>query len=67
MTDFIVMSALGQLLYAAVTGLQITTILLLIRACTTPTESLKELRCLKCNYHLKGLSEPRCPECGWQI
>jgi hypothetical protein len=25
------------------------------------------LRCLKCGYILKGISEPRCPECGERI
>lgn len=25
------------------------------------------LHCLKCGYTLKGLSEPRCPECGERI
>lgn len=25
------------------------------------------IKCLKCGYILKGLKEPRCPECGWQI
>ena len=25
------------------------------------------LHCLNCNYILKGLSEPRCPECGERI
>ena len=25
------------------------------------------LHCLKCGYILKGLSEPRCPECGQRI
>ncbi len=25
------------------------------------------LHCLKCGYVLKGLSEPRCPECGERI
>jgi hypothetical protein len=25
------------------------------------------LHCLKCGYILKGLSEPRCPECGERI
>jgi len=24
----------------------------------------KETRCRKCQYILRGLSEPRCPECG---
>lgn len=27
----------------------------------------EHLRCLKCGYILKGLSEPRCPECGQAI
>ena len=26
-----------------------------------------ETRCRKCKYILKGLSEPRCPECGEPI
>lgn len=26
-----------------------------------------ETRCRKCNYILRGLSEPRCPECGEPI
>jgi hypothetical protein len=26
-----------------------------------------ETRCRKCNYILRGLSEPRCPECGERI
>ena len=26
-----------------------------------------ETRCRKCGYILKGLSEPRCPECGTPI
>ncbi len=25
------------------------------------------LRCRKCNYILRGLTEPRCPECGERI
>ncbi len=29
--------------------------------------SIGELRCRKCRYILKGLSEPRCPECGTPI
>ncbi len=28
---------------------------------------LEHIRCLKCNYILKGLTEPRCPECGERI
>ncbi len=30
-------------------------------------EDSEHLRCLKCGYILKGLSEPRCPECGKKI
>ncbi len=26
-----------------------------------------ELRCRKCGYNLRGLTEPRCPECGEAI
>ncbi|MCG3136659.1 MAG: hypothetical protein HJJLKODD_00494 [Phycisphaerae bacterium] len=28
---------------------------------------VEHLRCLQCGYILKGISEPRCPECGWRI
>ncbi len=31
----------------------------------TPTGH--ETRCRKCNYILRGITEPRCPECGEQI
>jgi hypothetical protein len=30
-------------------------------------ETLNETRCRKCNYILRGISEPRCPECGEKI
>ncbi len=30
-------------------------------------QDVEHIRCLKCGYILKGLSEPRCPECGQQI
>ena len=33
----------------------------------TEAFSIGELRCRKCRYILKGLSEPRCPECGTPI
>lgn len=33
----------------------------------TEAFSFGELRCRKCRYILKGLSEPRCPECGTPI
>ncbi len=28
---------------------------------------LEHIHCLKCGYILKGLTEPRCPECGERI
>ena len=33
----------------------------------TEAFSIGELRCRKCRYILKGLTEPRCPECGTPI
>jgi len=33
------------------------------RRAATPLET----RCRKCNYILRGISEPRCPECGERI
>lgn len=32
-----------------------------------PGQALDHLRCLKCGHILKGLTEPRCPECGTRI
>lgn len=32
-----------------------------------PTSNDTETRCRKCNYILRGLTEPRCPECGEKI
>jgi hypothetical protein len=29
--------------------------------------SHRETRCRKCNYILRGITEPRCPECGEAI
>ena len=37
---------------------------ILIYRALTPNKSAKHLQCLKCNYILHGLTEPRCPECG---
>ena len=31
------------------------------------SESPLSLRCPKCDYDLKGLTEPRCPECGQEL
>jgi hypothetical protein len=39
----------------------------LVLSCTRGAELDQPLRCPKCHYTLKGLSEPRCPECGFQI
>ncbi len=40
----------------------------LVMACIKYAEDESEyLRCLKCGHILKGLSEPRCPECGQKI
>lgn len=27
----------------------------------------REIHCPLCEYNLRGLSEPRCPECGYQF
>ena len=32
-----------------------------------PTRREAETRCRKCDYILRGLTEPRCPECGERI
>lgn len=41
---------------------------LLIAACLKDARlDVEHIRCLKCGYILKGLSEPRCPECGQAI
>lgn len=33
----------------------------------SPDATDGELHCRRCGYILRGLSEPRCPECGEQI
>ena len=38
--------------------------LLTFQYLSRPSRTDMYLRCLKCGYILKGLSEPRCPECG---
>src|SRR5687768_18578285 len=30
-----------------------------------PTDVGEDLRCPLCDYDLRGLTEPRCPECGY--
>ena len=32
-----------------------------------PVEKNYETRCRKCQYILRGITEPRCPECGERI
>ncbi len=32
-----------------------------------PPNPARETLCRKCGYNLRGISEPRCPECGEQI
>ncbi len=39
----------------------------LIRLLSGRREADGYLHCLKCGYILKGISEPRCPECGERI
>ena len=34
---------------------------------TSETFSKEELHCPLCDYDLRGLTEPRCPECGYQF
>ena len=30
-------------------------------------DSREEIRCRRCNYILRGITEPRCPECGERV
>jgi hypothetical protein len=32
-----------------------------------PTSGIRETLCRRCGYNLRGISEPRCPECGERI
>jgi rubrerythrin len=38
-----------------------------LRLCRGSRHDDGYLHCLKCGYILKGISEPRCPECGERI
>jgi hypothetical protein len=40
---------------------------LLTRYFVPKTQLDKETHCRKCGYTLKGITEPRCPECGEKI
>lgn len=37
----------------------------LARGAKDSRDMANDVRCAKCDYSLKGLSEVRCPECGW--
>ncbi|GMU24136.1 MAG: hypothetical protein AMXMBFR13_42130 [Phycisphaerae bacterium] len=40
---------------------------LLTHMSTSADIELSETRCRRCGYILRGISEPRCPECGEKI
>lgn len=44
-----------------------TTVLALGCLLRTRRKSIEETRCRKCQYILRGLTEPKCPECGEAI
>lgn len=54
---------LGSSASTAVVLLVVQYCLRVMSASTSPPETV----CRKCGYILKGLAEPRCPECGEQI
>jgi hypothetical protein len=60
--------AVWKLCHAAVTSAPAAVIGVLAYAaltrCFGPTTLDPESRCRRCGYILRGLSEPRCPECG---
>ena len=56
---------LFQLMYSA--GLITAGVGFVIASTRECRGTAQELRCLKCGYILKGLSQPRCPECGQAI
>lgn len=35
--------------------------------CLSPNNQDNETRCRQCGYILRGITEPRCPECGERI
>jgi hypothetical protein len=39
----------------------------LTRLSPRPTAPDRETRCRQCSYILRGITEPRCPECGERI
>ena len=54
----IVCCASCLLLYAVITALSLRVVRL---------RESRETYCRKCNYILRGITEPRCPECGERI
>jgi len=54
----------------AVVDLPVAVLTLLVYGLLTRWAAIKgdsETRCRNCQYILKGISEPRCPECGERI
>ena len=56
-------SVLGYASHAADAALLFITGIVILAAGST-VAALGELQCRQCNYILRGISEPRCRECG---
>lgn len=57
----------GRMVVLRDAGLFATVVLVLMSCLRTVRYDSEHLRCPDCGYILKGLAEPRCPECGRQI
>ena len=57
----------GRALSATFAVVAITVYGLLTRYASPETLAERETRCRKCGYILRGITEPRCPECGERI
>ena len=51
----------------AIAALPIALSLIWFEGLPKPRTGADETRCRKCGYILRGISEPRCPECGERI
>src|SRR5689334_11366531 len=58
---------LKGLLYTAIAGVITIGVFVGLGRLFSSDQSLEETRCRKCGYILRGISEPRCPECGERI
>ncbi len=56
-----------QILLRLITPLVAVTVYGVLTARLGPTRPDPETRCRTCGYILRGLAEPRCPECGERI